>query len=113
MWFCVNAGWYRIAADIDVTEASGPLTSDGKEFFQGSQYGNIGVVINAWNFAELRAGYRHNFASTDVESDADSSSGLVTLGAGLFLGPVQADLAIQASPDGDEAGLAFQTMVTF
>lgn len=108
-----NGGWYRLAADIDVTEASGPLTSDGEEFFQGTQYGNLGVVVNAWNFIELRAGYRHNFASTDVASDAESSSGLVTLGAGLFLGPVQADLAIQASPDGDEGGLAFQTMVTF
>lgn len=108
-----NGGWYRIAADIDVTEASGPTTSSGEEFFQGSQYANIGAVINAWNFVELRAGYRHNMASTDVANDSESSSGLVTLGAGLFLGPVQADLAIQASPDGDEAGMAFQTMITF
>ncbi|NVK25293.1 MAG: conjugal transfer protein TraF [Gammaproteobacteria bacterium] len=109
-----NGGWYRIAADIDLTESSGPVTSDGEQFFQGTQYANVGAILNAFNFVELRAGYRHNMASSDVVSKNDeASAGLVTLGAGLYLGPIQADLAFQASPDGDEIGFGFQSMLTF
>ena len=108
-----NGGWFRLAADVDVTHASGPLMADGTEFFQGSQYVNLGAVINAWDFIELRGGYRHNLASADVASDAEASSGLITMGAGLFLGPIQADIALQASPDADEIGFGFQTMITF
>jgi len=109
-----NGGWYRLAADVDLTESSGPITADGEEFFQGTQYASLGAVFNAFDFVELRAGYRYNMASSEVVSEAeDSSAGLVTLGAGLFLGPVQADIGIQVSPDGDEAAGAFQTMITF
>lgn len=107
-----NGGWYRLAADIDVTESKGPHYADGTEFFQGTQYASIGAVINAWDFAELRAGYRHNLVEESEELEASSTEqGVVTLGVGLYLGPIQFDLGLQAASDSIGAG--FQTMVTW
>ena len=108
-----NGGWYRLAADLDLTESKGPMFADGTEFFKGSQYGSLGAVINAWEFAELRAGYRHNFASDDSRNETEDSDGVITLGAGLYLWAVQFDLALQASPDLDDVGGGFQAMITF
>lgn len=44
---------------IDLTEASG-FTDDKKR-----QFASIGGEINAWSWAQLRAGYRQNMASSD------------------------------------------------
>lgn len=107
-----NGGWYRLAADVDVTESKGPHYADGTEFFQGTQYASVGAVINAWDFIELRAGYRHNLISDDeLDASTSDSQGLVTAGAGIFIGPIQFDLGLQAS-DG-EVGGSLQTMITW
>lgn len=108
-----NGGWYRIAADLDLTEAKGPLYEDGTQFFKGSQYGSIGGVINAWEFVELRAGYRHNFADYEGKNETEKSDGTVTLGAGLYLWAVQFDIGLAASPDLDDIGGGIQAMVTW
>ena len=108
-----NAGWFRLAADVDLTESKGPTLADGRKFFKGSQYANVGLVLNAWDFAELRAGYRHNLASSTVTTQTDKSDGIVTFGAGLYLGPVQFDLSLQASPELDDLGGGLQAMITW
>lgn len=45
------------ALDIDLTEASG-FTSDKKR-----QFASLGAEINAWNWMQVRAGYRQNMVS--------------------------------------------------
>ena len=108
-----NGGWYRLAADLDLTESKGPTFEDGTQFFKGSQYGSIGGVINAWEFVELRAGYRHNFADYEGKNETEKSDGTITLGAGLYLWAVQFDIALEASPDLDDVGAGLQAMVTW
>lgn len=107
-----NGDWYRVAADVDVTESKGPHFADGTEFFQGTQYASLGLVLNAWDFAELRAGYRHNLIEADdAIAKTTAAAGLVTAGIGLYLGPVQFDLGVQASED--QVGANLQTMITW
>jgi len=108
-----NGGWFRLAADVDLTESNGPKLANGRQFFRGSQYANIGLVLNAWDFIELRGGYRHNFASSTVTTDTEKSEGAITFGAGLYLGSVQFDLSFQASPELDDVGGGIQTMITW
>ncbi|CCR31765.1 TPA_asm: conjugal transfer protein TraF [Salmonella enterica subsp. enterica] len=52
-------GFFTGAVDVDLTEASG-FTDDKKR-----QFASIGGEINAWSWAQLRAGYRQNMASSD------------------------------------------------
>lgn len=52
-------GFFTGAVDVDLTEASG-FTDDKKR-----QFASIGGEINAWRWAQLRAGYRQNMASSD------------------------------------------------
>ncbi|MBU2919523.1 conjugal transfer protein TraF [Psychrosphaera sp. F3M07] len=109
-----NATWFRVSADIDVTESKGPQFADGSEFFQGSQFASVGAVINAWDVVELRVGYRHNLIrASDVLGSNSSSNNAdtLTLGAGLYLGPVQFDLGLQAAKD--RVGAGFQTMIAW
>jgi hypothetical protein len=107
-----NGGWYRLAADVDVTESKGPHFADGTEFFQGTQYASLGLVLNAWDFVELRAGYRHNLIDADdALAKTAGTEGLVTAGVGLYLGPIQFDLGLQASKE--EVGGGLQTMITW
>ena len=107
-----NGGWFRLAADVDVTESKGPHFADGTEFFQGTQYASLGLVLNAWDFAELRAGYRHNLIEVDdALAKTAGSEGLVTAGVGLYLGPIQFDLGLQASEE--EVGGGLQAMITW
>ena len=108
-----NTGWFRLAADVDVTESKGPTLEDGREFFKGSQYANLGVILNAWDFLELRAGYRQNLVSSAASNNTEESDGLVTVGAGLYLGGVQFDLGLQASPEMDDVGGGLQAMITW
>ncbi|MUH72760.1 type IX secretion system membrane protein PorP/SprF [Psychrosphaera haliotis] len=108
-----NHGWIRLAADLDLTESKGPQFANGEQFFRGSQYGSVGAVINAYDFLELRAGYRHNFADKVGNSTTDESDGLITVGAGVFLGGVQFDLGLQASPELDDVGGGLQAMITW
>lgn len=56
-----GASWHNsfitTALDVDLTEASG-FTSDNKR-----QFASLGAEINAWNWMQVRAGYRQNMAS--------------------------------------------------
>ncbi|GAB2999243.1 conjugal transfer protein TraF [Psychrosphaera aestuarii] len=108
-----NAGWIRLAADIDLTESRGPEFANGDQFFRGSQYASFGAVLNAYDFLELRAGYRHNLADKVGNSTSDESDGLITVGAGLYLAGIQFDLGLQASPELDDVGGGLQAMITW
>lgn len=59
----IGTSWHSdritVALDVDLTPASG-FTSDKKHQFAG-----IGAEFNAWNHAQLRAGYRQNIASSE------------------------------------------------
>ncbi|PQK77148.1 conjugal transfer protein TraF [Pantoea ananatis] len=52
-------GVVTLATDIDLTPASG-FASDEK-----AQYAGIGAELNAWNWAQLRAGYRADMRNSD------------------------------------------------
>ncbi len=118
-----NAGWIRLAADVDLTESKGPTYEDGTQFFKGTQYVSLGAVVNAFDFLELRGGYRHNLASDkDVAADAKKSDGIITLGAGMYVGPVQLDFALELPSDIADVedaedlsgiGLGLQAMITW
>ncbi|EBW3155427.1 conjugal transfer protein TraF, partial [Salmonella enterica subsp. enterica serovar Java] len=45
------------ALDVDLTPASGFVSDDKRQFAA------IGAEVNAWKWAQLRAGYRQNMAS--------------------------------------------------
>lgn len=47
------------ALDVDLTEASG-FTSDQKR-----QFASLGAELNAWNWMQVRAGYRQNMVSSE------------------------------------------------
>ncbi|MBF1995681.1 conjugal transfer protein TraF [Serratia symbiotica] len=52
-------GFITLATDIDLTPASG-FSSDEK-----ARYAGVGAELNAWNWAQLRAGYRANMRNSD------------------------------------------------
>ncbi|EAW0946172.1 conjugal transfer protein TraF [Salmonella enterica] len=58
-----GASWHNslvtTALDVDLTPASG-FTSDKKR-----QFASLGTEFNAWQWAQLRAGYRQNMASSE------------------------------------------------
>ncbi|EJZ6456037.1 conjugal transfer protein TraF [Salmonella enterica subsp. enterica serovar Braenderup] len=58
-----GASWHNTllttAIDVDLTPASG-FTSDKKR-----QFASLGTEFNAWKWAQLRAGYRQNMASSE------------------------------------------------
>ncbi|EAO9944466.1 conjugal transfer protein TraF [Salmonella enterica subsp. enterica serovar Havana] len=58
-----GASWHNTlvttAFDVDLTPASG-FTSDKKR-----QFASLGAEFNAWKWAQLRAGYRQNIASSE------------------------------------------------
>jgi len=58
-----------LAADVDLTPASG-FSSDEKR-----QYAGIGAELNAWSWAQLRAGYRADIRNSD--------NNVVTAGIGI------------------------------
>lgn len=66
--------WVTVAADMDLTEIE-PLS-----FEDPSKMLALGVEFNAWDFAQLRAGYQTNMASGSDEP------ALYSAGVGLWLG---------------------------
>ncbi|HFW3715099.1 TPA: conjugal transfer protein TraF [Salmonella enterica subsp. enterica serovar 6,7:y:-] len=58
-----GASWHNslvtTALDVDLTPSSG-FTSDKKR-----QFASLGAEFNAWQWAQLRAGYRQNMASSE------------------------------------------------
>ena len=85
--------FFRIGLDVDVTE------NEAIAFESKTQYAAIGVELNAWDWVQLRLGYRDNLSVTEEKR--------YTAGVGLHLfGVVGVDVAVQAddTSDPDELG---------
>lgn len=80
------------ATDLDLME-NDPAGFDGP-----TQYLALGVELNAWDFAQLRLGYRHNISDTDTSTAA--------LGLGVSPFGVHLDVAVMGN--GDEVGAGAQ-----
>jgi len=92
-------GVVTFAADVDLTPASG-FASDEK-----SQYAGVGAEINAWSWAQLRAGYRADMRNSENN----------TFTAGIGISPfdvVHLDLTGLAGTDRTYGAVA-QLSVTF
>ena len=92
-------GLVTFAADVDMTPASG-FTSDEKR-----QYAGVGAELNAWSWAQLRAGYRADMRNSD--------NNVVTAGIGISpFDVVHLDLTGMAGTDRTYGAVA-QLSVTF
>lgn len=93
--------WATLVADLDLTE------NDVLGSLKGgtSQYAAFGVELNAWDFAQLRAGYRSDFSN--------SGRDVVSLGFGVSPWGVHFDLALAIGENSDDGGLALQTGFRF
>jgi len=87
-----QAELYTLAADLDLTE-NDPVGYEGE-----SRYLALGAEFNAWDWAQLRAGYRANL------SDSDRN----VWSAGLGLSPFGAHFDLAVSGSDDELGAALQ-----
>lgn len=83
---------YTLAADLDVTE-NDPVGYEGD-----SRYLAMGAELNAWGWAQLRAGYRANLS--------DSERNVWSVGMGLS--PFGAHLDLAVSGNDNEMGAALQ-----
>src|SRR5699024_8669395 len=54
-----EGGWYRLGADVDLT------TNTPVAYEDESRYAAVGVELDAWGWAQLRAGYRANSENSD------------------------------------------------
>lgn len=103
-----NHKFFTLAADIDlnetekftsVTGTSNPLKEDN------TQFAGIGAEFNAWDWAQLRVGYKHDIAGT-LEDE-------VTAGIGISpFDVVHIDLAASYAGE-NQFGGAIQTYFTF
>ncbi len=93
--------WATIVADLDLTENDllKPLNGETK------QYAAFGVESNAWDFVQLRAGYRSDLSN--------SGRDVVSLGFGVSPWGVHLDLAVAIGENSDDGGLALQTGFRF
>lgn len=92
-------GLVTFAADVDVTPTSG-FASDDKR-----QYAGVGAELNAWSWAQLRAGYRADMRNSD--------NNVVTAGIGISpFDVVHLDLTGMAGTDRTYGAVA-QLAVTF
>lgn len=93
-----STSWSTVGLDIDLTR------NDPAGFEQGSQYVALGGELDAFGWAQLRAGYRMNLV--------DSARNVYSLGLGFALfGVVHADVA--AAANADEAAASVQLGVHF
>src|SRR3569623_1960384 len=83
---------FTVATDIDLLE-NDPACFDG-----ATQYVALGAEVNAWDFVQLRLGYRYNI------SDSDTS----TVAVGLGLSPFGVHLDLAAMGNKDEVGAGMQ-----
>ncbi|HUX91607.1 MAG TPA: conjugal transfer protein TraF [Gallionellaceae bacterium] len=90
--------WSTVALDVDMTR------NDPAGFENSTQYVALGGELNAWDWAQLRAGYRVDM----VNSERNVTS--VGLGFSPF-GVVHADLAVAGNAT--EIGASFQLGVHF
>ncbi|MFD2179777.1 conjugal transfer protein TraF [Veronia pacifica] len=93
-------GWFLGAVDVDLTEQNSFKTeADGK------QYARLGAELNAWGWAQVRAGYA--ISMTDGYED------LASIGLGFSpFGTLGFDLAAQVA-DQNEIGVAAEFSLTF
>jgi len=77
--------WMTAAADLDITK------NDPVSFERETQFASFGVEFNAFDWAQLRAGYRANLA--------DSVGNVASVGLGLSPLGVHFDVAVAASED--------------
>ena len=88
-----RSDFFRLGIDVDVTE------NKAIAFESKTQYAAIGLELNAWDWLQLRLGYRDNLSVTEEKR--------YTAGLGLHLfGAVGVDVAVQAddTSDPDELG---------
>ncbi|WP_370291820.1 conjugal transfer protein TraF [Thalassolituus sp.] len=91
-----EGGWYNVAADLDLTE------NEALAFEDPTQYLSVGGEMDAFGWAQVRAGLRTNLA-------ADSN--VVSLGAGVSPFGIHFDLAamMDISKPEKELGIALET----
>ncbi|GAB7261576.1 conjugal transfer protein TraF [Dickeya fangzhongdai] len=93
-------GTVTLATDVDLTPASG-FSGEKK-----NQYAGFGAELNAWNWAQLRAGYRANLK--------DSDRSLITAGVGLSpFNLVHLDLTGMVGTSSNTYGAAAKLSFTF
>ncbi|MCF6282960.1 MAG: conjugal transfer protein TraF [Candidatus Polarisedimenticolaceae bacterium] len=84
--------WMTAAADLDVTK------NDPVSFERETQFASVGIELNAFDWAQVRAGYRTNLA--------ESGGNVASVGLGLSPFGVHFDVALAASED--EVGASAQ-----
>jgi hypothetical protein len=90
--------WSTVALDVDLTR------NDPAGFDSKTQYIALGGELNAWDWVQLRAGYRVDMVN--------SARNVASLGLGLApFGVVHADLAVAGNAN--EIGASFQLGVHF
>lgn len=93
-----DADWFRVGADADLT------SNDPVGFEDETQFLSIGGELDAFGWAQLRAGYRSNL----------QGSGRDTASLGLGLSPFRVvRLNLGAAASDNEVGASFQLGLTF
>ena len=93
-----TTSWSTVALDVDVTK------NDPAGFEQSTQYAALGVELNAFDWVQLRAGYRVDMVN--------SARNVTSLGLGLSpFGVPHIDLAVAGNAS--EIGASFQFGVHF
>jgi hypothetical protein len=87
--------WIVVAADVDLTEQQ-TLISD---INLDTRFLSIGAEFEFWDTLYLRAGYRDNLGSAELDT--------MSIGVGLDFG-LMLDFAVLVSEDSDEAGFSAQ-----
>ncbi|MEZ8094847.1 conjugal transfer protein TraF [Photobacterium swingsii] len=92
-------GWFTIAADVDLNKQQ-----YFKQFDYSTQFAKLGVELDAWQWAQLRAGYSHSMT--------DHAESLMTAGIGFTpFGAFGFDLAGQFGKD-NNYGVSAQLVFT-
>lgn len=92
-----TSSWYTVAADMDITR------NDPAGFEKATQYLALGGELNAFDWAQLRAGYRVDMVN--------SARNVTSVGLGFSPFGVHADVAVAGNAD--EIGASFQLGVHF
>lgn len=87
--------WIVVATDVDLTEQESLIPNVKLE----TQFLSLGAEFKVWDMVYLRAGYRDNLGSAELDT--------LSLGFGLDFG-MTLDFAALVSEDADEAGFSAQ-----
>ncbi|MEX1198722.1 MAG: conjugal transfer protein TraF [Pseudohongiellaceae bacterium] len=94
-----RSGWFTAALDLDVNAAPNRVTGED------SQFARVGIELDAWDWAQLRFGYRSDIQSALAD----------TVSAGIGLSPfgvMNMDLAVVAG-ENDTVGVTVQAGLSF